>query len=70
MAAPPGPKKSDSGKKSKSKGKSLSALYTISGTKAERKNRFCPKCGPGHFLRAHSNRLVCGKCQYVEFVKK
>ena len=54
----------------KKKGKSLSALYNISGEKVDRKNRFCPKCGPGHFLGAHSNRLVCGKCHYVEYLKK
>ena len=53
----------------KKKGKSLSSLYTISGDKIERKNRSCPKCGPGIFLGAHSNRLMCGKCAYVEFVK-
>jgi len=50
-------------------GKKLSALYDISGEKIQRKNRFCPKCGPGTFLGKHSDRLVCGKCAYVEFVK-
>ena len=61
-AAKGGPAKKGSGKK-------LSALYDISGDKIQRKNRFCPKCGPGNFLGKHSNRLVCGKCAYVEFVK-
>ena len=53
----------------KKKGRSLSSLYTISGDKIERKNRSCPKCGSGIFLGVHTNRLVCGKCAYVEFVK-
>ncbi|HLC71199.1 MAG TPA: 30S ribosomal protein S27ae [Candidatus Nanoarchaeia archaeon] len=51
-------------------GKKLSALYTISGEKAARKNKFCPKCGQGTFMGVHSNRVVCGKCHYVEFVKR
>ncbi len=54
--------------KVKKEGKKLSALYTISGDKIERKNRFCPKCGPGMFLAKHKNRLVCGKCKYVEII--
>ena len=43
--------------------------YTISGDKVERKNKFCPKCGPGFFLANHKNRATCGKCGYVEFKK-
>ena len=50
--------------------KKLGALYTISGEKIQRKNKFCPKCGPGMFLGVHKDRVVCGKCAYVEFVKK
>ena len=56
--------------KSKKPGKSLSSLYTISGEKIERNNRSCPKCGQGTFMARHSNRLVCGKCKYVEMVGK
>ncbi|MBI2146764.1 30S ribosomal protein S27ae [Candidatus Woesearchaeota archaeon] len=56
--------------KGKKPGKSLSSLYTISGEKIERKNRSCPKCGQGTFMGKHSNRLVCGKCRYVEMVGK
>ena len=40
--------------------------YNISGGKIERKNRSCPKCGPGVFMANHSNRLTCGKCGYME----
>ena len=53
----------------KKSGEKLSALYNISGDKIERKNHFCPKCGPGTFMGVHSNRLVCGKCAYVEYKK-
>lgn len=54
-------------KGTKKKGKSLSSLYNITGEKAERKNKFCPKCGPGMFLAAHKDRVTCGKCAYTEF---
>ncbi|MBT4805319.1 30S ribosomal protein S27ae [Candidatus Woesearchaeota archaeon] len=56
--------------KVKKEGKKLSALYEISGESITRKNRTCPKCGPGMFLAKHKNRIVCGKCQYVEFMGK
>ena len=69
MAAPE--KKSAAGKKpAKKAGKKLGVLYTLTGTKAERKNRFCPKCGLGVFMGLHKDRVVCGKCKYVEYVKK
>lgn len=69
MAAPE--KKSAAGKKpAKKAGKKLGALYTLTGTKAERKNKFCPKCGAGVFMGLHKDRVVCGKCKYVEYVKK
>ncbi len=58
------------GAKKKKPGKKLSALYTITGEKAVRKNKFCPKCGPGTFLGLHSNRVVCGKCHYAEIGKR
>ena len=60
------------GKKEKVKkeGKKLSALFEISGDKITRKNRTCPKCGPGMFLGNHKNRIVCGKCGYVEMISK
>ena len=44
-------------------------LYSISGDKLERKNKACPKCGVDSFLAAHSDRLTCGKCGYVEATK-
>ncbi|MBS3124193.1 30S ribosomal protein S27ae [Candidatus Woesearchaeota archaeon] len=57
-------------KSAKKAGKKISELYTISGNKVERKNKSCPKCGPGTFLGMHKDRVVCGTCHYVEFTKK
>ena len=56
--------------KKKAAGKKIHELYTISGDKVQRKNKHCPKCGAGTFLAQHANRLVCGKCFYVEYVSK
>jgi len=65
MAKKGGAKKSDKSKTVvKKEGKKLS------GDSIERKNRFCPKCGPGTFLGVHKDRLVCGKCKYVEYLNK
>ena len=71
MAKKGGAKKSDKGKKEKvaKKPRKLHSLFNNSDNKLERKNRTCPKCGPGMFLAKHKDRIVCGKCQYVEFVK-
>ncbi|PKP53208.1 MAG: 30S ribosomal protein S27ae [Candidatus Altiarchaeales archaeon HGW-Altiarchaeales-3] len=44
--------------------------YEISGDKIERKNKICPKCGPGVFLGKHKDRSSCGKCGYSEVMKK
>ena len=57
-------------KKKSGPAKLLGSLYDISGGMAKRKNRSCPKCGPGMFMAAHSDRVVCGKCQYVEYNRK
>ena len=40
--------------------------YKVSGEKAERNNKFCPKCGKGVFLAKHKDRITCGKCGYME----
>ncbi len=47
----------------------ISKLYDTSGG-LKRKNKSCPKCGPGTFLANHKNRLACGKCNYVEMKGK
>jgi len=33
-----------------------------------RKNKFCPKCGPGVFMAKHKDRYTCGNCHYTEFI--
>ena len=44
--------------------------YEVKGEALERKNRSCPKCGPGFLMAKHNNRVSCGKCGYTEFSKK
>ncbi len=44
--------------------------YEVSGNSAKRKNKTCPRCGPGTFLSENKNRKYCGKCGYTEFNKK
>ena len=49
----------------------MSKFYQINddGT-LKRKNRFCPRCGPGIFMADMYNRYVCGTCGFTEFKKK
>ncbi|NHI93960.1 MAG: 30S ribosomal protein S27ae [Candidatus Lokiarchaeota archaeon] len=49
----------------------MSRYYEISedGTLI-RKNRFCPRCGPGYFMADMYNRDVCGNCGFTDFKKK
>ena len=49
----------------------MSKFYEISsdGT-LKRKNRFCPRCGPGYFMADMYNRDVCGNCGFTEFKEK
>ncbi len=54
----------------KKKSRLMHTYYDIQGDSAGRKNSFCVKCGPGFFLAKHSDRVVCGKCGYVEIGKK
>ncbi|PKK81761.1 MAG: 30S ribosomal protein S27ae [Thermoplasmata archaeon HGW-Thermoplasmata-2] len=44
--------------------------YDVKDGKLIRKNRACPKCGPGVFLAEHENRVSCGKCGYAEIKSK
>ncbi|ODS40912.1 30S ribosomal protein S27ae [Candidatus Altiarchaeales archaeon WOR_SM1_SCG] len=44
--------------------------YETSGDKLQRKNKTCPRCGPGVFLAVHKERNSCGKCGYLETKKK
>ena len=43
--------------------------YKIDGDKIKRE-RFCPRCGPGVFLMKSQGRFYCGKCHYAEFEGK
>lgn len=64
--------KPSSGGKAPAKGKSYHVykLYDAKGGELKRLRKSCPKCGSGHFLGEHKNRLSCGSCHYTEFVKK
>lgn len=53
--------------KKQRKKKATSKRYVLYD-KEKRKNKFCPKCGDGVFLAKHKDRLVCGKCKYMEKV--
>lgn len=44
--------------------------YQVSGDKAERSLKSCPKCGQGFFMAQHKERTTCGTCGYTEFSKK
>ncbi|MBU1974926.1 MAG: 30S ribosomal protein S27ae [Nanoarchaeota archaeon] len=52
--------------KSKKKHQSLAQVYKVEGGSIKRKNKSCPKCGPGTFMADHKNRWSCGKCNYME----
>jgi len=45
-------------------------LYEVQGGKVKRKNRFCPRCGPGVFMADHGDRWSCGRCGYTEWKRK
>ena len=44
----------------------INEKYEVAGNTLNRKNKTCPKCGPGVFLAKHKDRLTCGKCGYME----
>jgi len=60
--------------KSKRKGKNKPTskkykFYKIDGDSIKRE-KYCPRCGPGIFLMKAKDRLYCGKCHWTEFVSK
>ena len=68
-----GTKLKDKGGKKPHKNKPTSTkykFYKVSGDRATRSLKFCPRCGPGVFLGSGLNRLHCGKCKYTEFTTK
>jgi len=59
-------------KKKKPNNKKTSQKWTkfkVEG-KTITRSKNCPKCGPGMFLGIHKDRVHCGKCHYVEYIKK
>ena len=59
--------------KKKHKNKPTSAKYkkyTVEGDKITKKERSCPRCGPGIFLSLGKGRAYCGRCHFTEFEKK
>lgn len=66
MAAKGGKDKKVAGKEKKKVESKRYALYEVKGDKVERKNQFCPKCGPGIFMANHKDRNTCGTCGYME----
>ena len=59
--------------KKKHKNKPTSKKYTkykIDADGKVKRERSCPRCGPGVFLMNSNGRLYCGKCHYSEFESK
>jgi small subunit ribosomal protein S27Ae len=44
----------------------VSRVYEVTGGSVKKKNKTCPKCGPGTFMASHKDRWTCGKCKYSE----
>lgn len=65
-AAKPAAKGDKGGKKGEKKTQKKYKMYEVSGDTVKRKNKSCPKCGPGIFLAEHKDRWACGKCGYME----
>ena len=45
------------------------ARYKIENGTVKRE-KYCPRCGPGIFLMVAKDRSYCGKCYYTEFNSK
>lgn len=56
--------------KKKKKPMQIWTIYESKSGKVERKNKICPKCGPGYFMAQHKDRLTCGNCHYTEFTEE
>lgn len=66
MAGPPKKVEAKVAKAKKPKSKKAS-MYEVSEDHAKRKNKACPKCGPGVFMAMHEKRNHCGKCGFTEW---
>ena len=47
-----------------------SEFYDTSSGVVKRKNKFCPKCGPGVFMAEHKDRFNCGACGFTDMKSK
>ena len=70
MAAPTKPAAKAGAGKTGGQGPKASRLYSVSSDKLTKKNKQCPKCGPGYYMASHKDRMACGHCNYTEFVKR
>ncbi|MBN2052922.1 30S ribosomal protein S27ae [Candidatus Woesearchaeota archaeon] len=61
-----GAAKKPAGPVKKGKAYKISKVYEVSGGHVSKKNKTCPKCGPGTFMANHKDRWTCGKCKYSE----
>jgi len=65
-------KKTEKKGKKPHKNKPTSKKYTkykIEGNTIKRE-KSCPRCGPGVFLMQTKDRVYCGKCHYTEHISK
>ncbi|HIH43880.1 MAG TPA: 30S ribosomal protein S27ae [Candidatus Methanoperedenaceae archaeon] len=47
----------------------VNKFYEVKGKEIKHLKPSCPRCGAGHFMAEHKNRLSCGRCGYTEFRK-
>ncbi len=66
MAAEKKPAKGAGKAKSSGPARLISAMFDVSGDTLKKKNRTCPKCGPGVYMANHKDRATCGKCGFME----
>jgi small subunit ribosomal protein S27Ae len=66
MAAAKKPASKGSSAPKKKKAQQIHKAYDVSGGSFKRKNKSCPKCGPGTFMADHKDRWSCGKCGFME----
>jgi small subunit ribosomal protein S27Ae len=45
-------------------------FYKIGSDGTIKREKCCPRCGPGIFLMKADNRSYCGKCHYTIFETK
>jgi small subunit ribosomal protein S27Ae len=45
-------------------------FYKIESDGSIKRDKYCPRCGPGIFLMKAKDRIYCGKCHFTEFSLK